>query len=77
MDAIDIGVDAGALGAVREILDRMERLFAGTPVRRVACGGDAPFFLRELAGIEYADDTFTLRGIAGIWEQQQKKSSPA
>ena len=55
----------------------MERQFAGTPVRRVACGGDAPFFLRELAGFEYADDTFTLRGIAGIWEQQQKKSSPA
>ncbi len=77
VDAIDIGVDAGALGAVREILDRMERQFAGTPVRRVACGGDAPFFLRELAGFEYADDTFTLRGIAGIWEQQQKKSSPA
>ena len=75
VDAIDIGVDAGALGAVREILLRMERQFAGKAVRCVACGGDAPFFLRELSSFEYADDTFTLRGIAGIWKHQREHSA--
>lgn len=75
VDAIDIGVDAGALGAVREILLRMERQFAGKAVRRVACGGDAPFFLRELSSFEYADETFTLRGIAGIWKHQREHSA--
>ena len=74
VDAIDIGVDAGALGAVREVLARMEKQFAGESIRRVACGGDAPFFLRELPGFEFADDTFTLRGIAGIWQHQKRHS---
>ena len=75
VDAIDIGVDAGALGAVREIVARMEKRFPGKPIRYVACGGDAPFFLRRLPAFEHADDTFTLRGIAGIWKFQKQLSA--
>jgi len=63
-DAIDIGCDTGAVGAVRELLSELERSHPG--VRKVACGGDAPFFLQFLHGFELADDLFTLRGIAGI-----------
>lgn len=73
VDAIDLGVDAGALGAVRELLARMERTFPDKPIRRVACGGDAAFFLREISGFEAVDDTFTLRGIAFIWECEKNR----
>lgn len=73
VDAIAIGVDAGAAGAVREIIMRMEHRFGEMPIRRIACGGDAPFFLREIPGFELADDKFTLRGIAGIWRSACKR----
>lgn len=73
VDAIDIGCDTGALGAVREILCEAERRYPG--IRKIACGGDAPFFLDFLHGFELADNLFTLRGIAGIWNCSRKKSS--
>jgi len=68
VDAIDIGCDTGAVGAVREILIEAERKYPG--LRKIACGGDAPFFLKFLNGFELADQMFTLRGIAGIWKMQ-------
>ncbi len=67
VDAINLGVDCAALGAVRELLSRMENAFPGQKIRRVACGGDAPFFLRELPGFELADELFTLRGVAELY----------
>ena len=66
VDAINLGVDCAALGAVKELLRRMEMAFPGEKIRRAACGGDAPFFLRELPGFELADTLFTLRGIAAL-----------
>lgn len=69
-DAIDIGCDTGAVGAVREILAEAEKKHPG--IRKIACGGDAPFFLKFLNGFELADDLFTLRGIAGIWKRSQQ-----
>ena len=67
VDAIDLGTDCAALGAVRELLRRMELAYPGVPIRRVACGGDAGFFLREIPGFELADELFTLRGIAALY----------
>ncbi len=67
IDAVNLGVDCAAVGAVRELLHRMETTFPGQKIRRIACGGDAPFFLRELSGFELADELFTLRGIAEIY----------
>ena len=68
VDAIDIGCDTGAVGAVREILIEAEKKYSG--IRKIACGGDAPFFLKFLSGFELSDELFTLRGIAGIWKMQ-------
>lgn len=67
VDAIDLGTDCAAIGAVRELVRRMETEFPGQKIRRVACGGDAPFFLRELPDFELADELFTLRGIAELY----------
>lgn len=67
VDAINLGTDCAAVGAVKELLRRMRLAFPGEQIRCVACGGDAPFFLRELSGFELADALFTLRGIAELY----------
>lgn len=67
VDAIDLGTDCAAIGAVRELIRRMEAEFPGQKIRRVACGGDAPFFLRELPDFERADELFTLHGVAELY----------
>lgn len=74
VDAIDLGTDCAALGAVRELLRRMELAYPGVPVRRVACGGDAGFFLREIPGFELADELFTLRGIAALYRSAREEA---
>lgn len=67
VDAMLIGTDLAAVGAVREILVSLEKLFPAGTFRRVACGGDRHFFMEHLA-LEDGKDDFTLRGIRKIWE---------
>ena len=67
VDAMLIGTDLAAVGAVREILVSLEKLFPAGTLRRVACGGDRHFFMEHLA-LEDGKDDFTLRGIRKIWE---------
>ena len=66
-DAMRIGTDLAAVGAVREILFSLEKQFPPDSLRKVACGGDRHFFLKHLA-LEDGGDDFTLHGIRKIWE---------
>jgi type III pantothenate kinase len=62
VEAIQIGTDSGAVGAVREIL---EQLRAKEPeLRVVLCGGDAPFFHPYFPEAECYGSEFTLKGLA-------------
>ncbi len=65
-DALDLGIDAGIVGAVRELIVRMKSRF-GDSVFCCACGGDAPFFLRQIPELTPAPEHFTLSGIAALW----------
>ncbi len=67
VDAMRIGTDLAAVGAVREILAAVEKLFPAGTLRKVACGGDRRFFLKHLS-LEDGGDDFTLQGIRKIWE---------
>ena len=66
-DAMRIGTDLAAVGAVREILCSLEKQYPPDTLRKVACGGDRHFFLKHL-NLEDGGDDFTLRGIRKIWE---------
>lgn len=69
MGAIALGVDLGVVGAVRELLASTASFFPGRALRAVACGGDAPFFLRAMPGLfEPGGDFFTLSGLVKAWE---------
>ena len=62
-DAMMLGVDRGAVGTVRELLEIARRHGAK---RIVLCGGDAPFFARAFPELEQGGSLFTLEGIAKI-----------
>ncbi|MDD5697012.1 MAG: type III pantothenate kinase [Victivallaceae bacterium] len=62
-----LGMDIGLVGAVKELIGIMRRA-VNTDLKVVATGGDAGFFIKNLSGIEYAGDDFTLKGILKAWE---------
>lgn len=72
VDAIRAGVDVGSLGAVREILSRLEAFCQGEPLKKLACGGDAEYFISNIDGLVRAGADFTLRGVAKAWELNSK-----
>ena len=60
-EAIRLGVDAGALGMVRELAEIMGKAL---PLRNIIlAGGDAGFFAREFPNWKVAPEDFTLRGV--------------
>ena len=61
-DAIRIGTDSGAVGAVESILAKFRTEYPG--LRVVLCGGDAPFFRPHLGPLEFCGSEFTLKGLA-------------
>ena len=67
IDALRCGIDGGAIGMVKGLMDRIENYFGGR-VNFVAVGGDRTFFLRNLAGLSDGGEDFTLRGILIAWE---------
>jgi len=67
-DAIRLGVDAGAAGAVKEVLERVRKNFPGKILTVVAVGGDTEFFKTEIPQLEIRDNKYTLYGIAKAWE---------
>lgn len=63
-EAIRFGIDRGAIGLVRELVETAARPFGGIPaVTVVAVGGDAPFFAAALPFLRLAPEDFTLHGI--------------
>jgi len=61
LEAIRLGVDAGALGMVRELAEVMRK---SLPLRSVILtGGDAGFFARHFPEWSVAPEDFTLRGV--------------
>ena len=72
VEAIALGIDLGVVGAVRELLKSASELFPGKRLRVVACGGDAPFFLKAVPEIfEAGGSDFTLRGLVKAWEMNR------
>ena len=68
VDAMRIGTDGGAIGAVRSFIDQWKNLCAAEPLRIAACGGDRAFFLNHLEGVTDGGDFFTVSGIRRLWE---------
>ena len=60
-DAITFGVDVGAVGIIRQWLDKVSAAYPGVTV--ILTGGDAPFFAPQFPEAELADRFFTLHGI--------------
>ena len=61
LEAIRLGVDAGAVGAVRELAEIMGKAVSLRSI--ILAGGDAGFFAREFPKWEVAPEDFTLRGV--------------
>ncbi len=66
-----LGIDSGVVGAVKELIQIMRKSINGD-LCLVATGGDADFFIKNISGIEYAGDDFTLKGILKAWEIYSK-----
>jgi type III pantothenate kinase len=62
-----LGVNTGALGAIKELIRTMRRNTDGN-LKIVGTGGDVEFFMKNIPEIEYAGDNFTLYGILKAWE---------
>ena len=62
VEAMRIGTDTGAVGAVREILEQFRKMQPG--LRIVFCGGDSAFFAPLFPEAEVFGSDFTLKGLA-------------
>ncbi len=64
VESIRFGIDRGAVGLVRELVQVAAAPFGGVEkVRIVATGGDAPYFAAALPFLELAPEEFTHHGI--------------
>lgn len=70
VEAIQIGTDTGAVGAVREILTQLQKLEPG--LRVVFCGGDSRFFRTFFPDAEFYGSDFTLKGLAYAMQMCRK-----
>ncbi len=70
-DQMLLGIDAGVIGTVKELIRIMRQSINGD-LNLIAAGGDAKFFIKNISGIEYAGDDFTLKGILKAWEIYNK-----
>ena len=64
VESIRFGVDRGAVGLVRELVEAAAQPYGGVgSMRVIATGGDAPFFAAALPFLELAPEEFTHHGI--------------
>ena len=64
VETIRFGVDRGAVGLVRELVEAAAGPYGGvSAVRIAATGGDAPYFAAALPFLELAPEEFTHHGI--------------
>lgn len=64
VEAINVGVDRGLIGAVKEIVQS----FPITACRLVAIGGDATFLCNNISNMRNGGEQFTMLGIVEIWK---------
>ncbi len=69
--AMRLGVDAGAIGMVEGIIKAITHKL-GMPLKLIATGGDADFFVRHIEGLEFGGSNFTLKGILKAWEMNHE-----
>lgn len=63
-ESIRFGIDRGAVGLVRELVETAARPFGGIGAATiVGTGGDAPYFAAALPFLRLAPEEFTLHGI--------------
>ena len=70
-EQIALGTDLGVVGMVKEIIKLMQKN-VNEDLTIVATGGDAKKIIKDISGIEYAGDDFTLKGILKAWEIYSK-----
>ena len=68
VDAMRIGTDGAAVGAVRSLIGQWKNICEPESLRIAACGGDRAFFLNHLEGVTDGGDYFTVSGIRRLWE---------
>ena len=68
VDAMRIGTDGAAVGAVRSLIGQWKNVCEPESLRITACGGDRAFFLNHLEGVTDGGDYFTVSGIRRLWE---------
>jgi type III pantothenate kinase len=71
-DAMRLGMDHGVIGTVKEVIATMRQRLQDIPLKIIAVGGDAKFFVNNISGIEYGGEDFTLKGIFKAWELNNK-----
>jgi type III pantothenate kinase len=64
--AIAAGVDVGALGAAERIVKALRAGIGEPDCLVLAVGGDAPFFVQRVPGLQAGPDDLTLQGVAGV-----------
>jgi type III pantothenate kinase len=62
-NAMRIGIDGGAVGAVKELMSRVKKMFTGKTVKFIGIGGDSAFFIKAIQEIEFGGNDCTLNGI--------------
>lgn len=67
-NAMRIGIDGGAIGAVKELMNRVRKMFPGKSVKFIGIGGDSEFFTKAIPEIEFGGNDCTLNGIRIAWE---------
>ena len=70
LQALSLGIDGGAVGMVRELMQKARKLGVAN---FVASGGDAAYFCRAVPELKAAGNEFTLRGIYCIAAKHAEK----
>ncbi|QSH40347.1 type III pantothenate kinase [Lentisphaerota bacterium ZTH] len=70
-DQMLLGIDKGAVGGVKEIIEMMRNAVDGD-LTVVGAGGDFKFFKDEIPEMIFGGEDFTLRGILKAWEKNNK-----
>ncbi len=71
-EAMLLGIDRGAIGAVRELMLIAGQMFPEQKITFTGIGGDAPFFTAAIPEIKAGGEDFTLHGVRRSWEYYKK-----
>ena len=72
LEAIDVGVDLGSVGAIEKVLSLCSDLTTNKKLKVIAIGGDRQFFIKHITEVEPGHDNFTLIGLKFIANHLQR-----